>query len=169
MAPSRPDHGNEPGWGSILGLPIPIRRAQWHFWSFCAWVTAFTVVNVTARLVALLAHSPELQWHLIPPLLTIDIIPTAIFCGIFSPIGVETIAMVIAAYYSRRKRRENIEEGRTEGRTEGREEGRAEGREEANIAWRVWNQRRLAAEAVGQTFDEPAPDFDNGAENTENS
>ena len=77
--------------------------------------------------------------------------------------------MVIAAYYSRRKRRENIEEGRTEGRTEGREEGRAEGREEANIAWRVWNQRRLAAEAVGQTFDEPAPDFDNGAENTENS
>ena len=61
--------------------------------------------------------------------------------------------MVIAAYYSRRKRRENIEAGRTE--------GREEGREEANAAWRIWNQRRLAAEAVGQAFDEPAPDFDN--------
>ena len=35
--------------------------------------------------------------------------------------------MVIAAYYSRRKRRENIEEGR--------EEGRAAGREEANVVW----------------------------------
>ena len=67
--------------------------------------------------------------------------------------------MVIAAYYSRRKRRENIEEGRTEGRAE----GRAAGREEANAAWRIWNQRRLAAEAVGQAFDEPAPDFDNSA------
>lgn len=62
--------------------------------------------------------------------------------------------MVIAAYYSRRKRRENIEEGR--------EEGRAAGREEANVAWRMWNQRRLAAEAVGQPFDEPAPDFGDG-------
>ena len=62
--------------------------------------------------------------------------------------------MVIAAYYSRRKRHENIEEGR--------EEGRAVGREEANVAWRTWNQRRLAAEAVGQPFDEPAPDFGSG-------
>lgn len=72
--------------------------------------------------------------------------------------------MVIAAYYSRRKRRENIEEGRTEGR----EEGRVAGREEANVAWRMWNQRRLAAESMGQSFDEPAPDFDNGAEGTGN-
>ena len=160
MGQGRPDHGGEPGWGSILGLPIPIRRAQWHFWSFSAWVTAFTIANVTARLVALLEHSPELQWHAVPPLLTIDIIPTAIFCGIFSPVGVETIAMVIAAYYSRRKRRENIEEGR--------EEGRAAGREEANVVWRTWNQRRLAAEALGQPFDEPAPDLDGGAEDAGN-
>ena len=103
----------------------------------------------------------QLQWHQIPPLFTADIIPTAIFCGIFSPIGVETIAMVIAAYYSRRKRRENLAAGRAE--------GRAEGREEVNSAWREWNQRRLAAEAVGQPFNEPAPDFGNGIEDTGNS
>lgn len=102
--------------------------------------------------------SPEMQpqWHQIPPLFTADIIPTAIFCGIFSPIGVETIAMVIAAYYSRRKRRENLAAGR------------AEGRAEVNAAWREWNQRRLAAESVGQPFDEPAPNFDNDSEDTVN-
>ena len=64
--------------------------------------------------------------------------------------------MVIAAYYSRRKRRENLAAGR------------AEGREEVHAAWREWNQRRLAAEAVGEPFNEPAPDFGNGIEDTGN-
>ena len=58
--------------------------------------------------------------------------------------------MVIAAYYSRRKRRENLEAGR------------AEGLEEANVAWQEWNRRRIAAETAGETFDEPPPDFGNG-------
>ena len=59
--------------------------------------------------------------------------------------------MVIAAYYSRRKRRENLAAGR------------AEGLEEANAAWREWNRRRMSAEQAGQLFDEPPPDFANGA------
>ncbi|MDE2961265.1 MAG: hypothetical protein OXU28_14635 [Chloroflexota bacterium] len=59
--------------------------------------------------------------------------------------------MVIAAYYSRRKRRENLAAGRTEGL------------EEANAVWREWNRRRMAAEKAGQLFEEPPPDFDNGA------
>ncbi|MDE2785305.1 MAG: hypothetical protein OXL37_01435 [Chloroflexota bacterium] len=62
--------------------------------------------------------------------------------------------MVIAAYYSRRKRRENLAAGRAEGRTEGLEE--------ANAVWREWNRRRMAAEKAGQLFDELPPDFDNG-------
>ena len=62
--------------------------------------------------------------------------------------------MVIAAYYSRRKRRENLEAGRAE--------GRAEGLEEANAAWQEWNRRRIAAETAGEPFDEPPPDFGNG-------
>ena len=61
--------------------------------------------------------------------------------------------MVLAAFYSRRKRQEAVEKGRTEGKEEGREEGR----EEANAAWEAWNSRRLEAEAVGRPFNEPPP------------
>lgn len=85
--------------------------------------------------------------------------------------------MVIAAYYSRRKRRENLEQGRVEGHAEGRAEGhaagriegRAEGIEAANAAWREWNLRRLVAEDTAQPFDEPPPNFDSGSEETGNS
>ena len=76
--------------------------------------------------------------------------------------------MVFAAYYSRRKRREYFEEGREQGRAEGREEARKEGRKLADAAWRAWNQRRLAAKDTGQPFDEPPPDFSNGAGDTAN-
>lgn len=62
--------------------------------------------------------------------------------------------MVIAAYYSRRKRRENLEAGR------------AEGLGEANSAWQEWNRRRIAAETDGEPFDEPPPNFDNGTPTT---
>ena len=60
--------------------------------------------------------------------------------------------MVLAAYYSRRKRRENLEAGRAE----------------ANSAWQEWNRRRIAAETAGQPFDEPPPDLSNGAGDTAN-
>ena len=36
-------------------------------------------------------------------------------------------------------------------------EGRAEGHAEERQMWMEWNERRLAAEAVGEIFDEPAP------------
>ena len=39
-----------------------------------------------------------------------------------------------------------------------REKAREEGRDETNAVWRDWNQRRLAAEANGETFTEPPPD-----------
>ncbi len=51
-------------------------------------------------------------------------------------------------------------EGRVEGRAEGRVEGRAEGRTEMLEAVRQWNERRLAAEAKGEPFDEPLPGAD---------
>ncbi len=172
MTASGMDYGDDPGWSSILGLPIPLRRIRLHFWSFSVAVTALTAFNITARVAAHIEASRELPWHQIPPLLTADIIPTVIFCGIFSPIGVEATTMVIAAYYSRRKRRENLEKGRAEGRAKGRAEGLAEGRaegiEEANAAWREWNLRRLVAEDTAQPFDEPPPSFDSGAEDTGN-
>ncbi len=51
-------------------------------------------------------------------------------------------------------------EGRVEGRAEGRVEGRAEMRAEMLEAVRQWNERRLAAEAKGEPFDEPLPGAD---------
>ena len=164
MSVRTPDHGDGTEWGSLLGLPIPLSRIRLHFWSFSAAVTSFTAFNIAARIAALPQNSPEPLWHRIPPLLTVDIVPTAIFCGIFSPIGVEVTAMVIAAYYSRRKRRENLETGRTEGFAE----GRAKGLDEANSVWQEWNRRRIAAETAGQPFDEPPPDFSNRAGHTAN-
>ncbi len=56
--------------------------------------------------------------------------------------------MISEKYLNRREER-----GRTEGRTEGRVEGRTEERRK----WEEWNERRLAAEAAGEEFTEPAP------------
>ena len=40
-----------------------------------------------------------------------------------------------------------------------REQRRAEGRAEVNRAWREWNERRLEAEARGESFTEPPPKY----------
>ena len=38
-----------------------------------------------------------------------------------------------------------------------REEGHKQGSAEASARWEAWNERRLAAEAKGEPFDEPTP------------
>ena len=57
------------------------------------------------------------------------------------------------------------ERQRAEGREQGLAEGRAEGRAEAEAEFRQlvseWNQRRLAAAARNEPFDEPLPLLDN--------
>ena len=73
--------------------------------------------------------------------------------------------MVVADYITQRwlnPLKERLrEEGRAEGRAQGRAEGRAQGRAEAeakiHAEWEAWNERRMAAEAVGEPFDEPPP------------
>ena len=56
---------------------------------------------------------------------------------------------------------EGIAEGKAEGIAEGKAEGIAEGKVEgfqmANQAWVEWFQRKEAAEAAGEPFDEPSP------------
>ena len=56
---------------------------------------------------------------------------------------------------------EGIAEGKAEGIAEGKAEGIAEGKTEgfhiANQAWVEWFQRKEAAEAAGEPFDEPSP------------
>ena len=59
------------------------------------------------------------------------------------------IVMVVADYFTKRwlnPLKEKL-----------REEARAEGRTEINTAWQTWNERRMAAEANGEPFDEPSP------------
>ena len=57
-------------------------------------------------------------------------------------------------------------EGREQGLAEGREQGREEGREQAKAELRrlvsEWDQRRLAAAARDEPFDEPHPLLENG-------
>ena len=53
-----------------------------------------------------------------------------------------------------------LEKRRRKARAEGRDEGRAEGRDERTAEVVAWNDRRLAAEANNQPFDEPIPGTD---------
>ena len=74
--------------------------------------------------------------------------------------------MVLADYITKKwlnpLKEQLREEGREQGREQGRQEGREEGREQAavkiNAQWRDWIERRDAAAAKGEPFDEPPPD-----------
>ena len=55
------------------------------------------------------------------------------------------------------RRREETEQRRQRVREEGVAEGRAEGRAESQAEWEAWNERRMAAEANGEPFDERPP------------
>ena len=77
--------------------------------------------------------------------------------------------VMIAADYLRKKLIEPLEERRRreaeqrqreameKGRAEGHVEGRAERQAQNQAAWVAWNERRVAAEANGEPFDEPTP------------
>ena len=53
-----------------------------------------------------------------------------------------------------------LEKRREKARAEGIAKGRVEGRAELAAEVAAWNERRLAAEANGQPFDEPPPGED---------
>ena len=76
-------------------------------------------------------------------------------------------SMVMAEYFAKKVLEPSIErtrerlrkQAREEGREKGREEGREEANAEANAKVQAWNRRRLDAEARGERFDEPPPQF----------
>ena len=83
--------------------------------------------------------------------------------------------MVVAHYLRKRliepleeRRRQEAEqrqrEAREKGLAEGLAEGRVKGEAQAQAAWEAWNERRLAAEAGGESFDEPPPGTSNRGE-----
>ena len=72
--------------------------------------------------------------------------------------------MVAARYIEERylnplraKRIKREEEAKKEICEEGLEKGREQGSAEASARWGAWNERRLAAEAKGEPFNEPTP------------
>ena len=65
--------------------------------------------------------------------------------------GPQTVMVV--ADYLRKKLIEPLDERREERRNRFRQEGQAQ----TQAAWESWNERRLAAEASGEPFDEPPP------------
>ena len=69
--------------------------------------------------------------------------------------GPQTIMVV--ADYLRKKLIEPLEERRRQEAQRREQEVRAEGRAETQAAWEAWNERRMAAEAGGEPFDEPPP------------
>ena len=50
-----------------------------------------------------------------------------------------------------------LREGRQDGLREGRQEGRQEGRLAERAEWDAWLERMAAAQAAGESFDEPPP------------
>lgn len=77
--------------------------------------------------------------------------------------GPNTI-MVVGDYLRKRliepleeRRRQEAEQRQREAREKGLAEGLAEGRAQGQAAWEAWNERRLAAEANGEPFDELPP------------
>ncbi len=52
---------------------------------------------------------------------------------------------------------QGITEGKAQGIAEGKAQGKTEGIAERDRMWTEWNERRLAAAAKGQPFDEPPP------------
>lgn len=65
--------------------------------------------------------------------------------------------MVVADYITQRWLNPLKERLREEGRAEGRAQGRAEAEAKIHAEWEAWNERRMAAEAAGEPFDEPPP------------
>ena len=54
-----------------------------------------------------------------------------------------------------KREQEAMRKIREEGYKEGYEEGHKQGSAEAHARWETWNERRLAAKANGEPFDEP--------------
>ncbi len=163
---------DERQWISFLG--VPLERVRAHFWVFSACFVATLVFYTYVHAVD--AANPS--WRQAPSLIIGDTTRAAAFWVLASPIVVEGVAMVFAALYREKKRREAEEkiqqaaEKAAEQVQQAAEQAQLAAEQaqlaaeqaivETHAAWREWNQRRMKAEAEGQPFTEPPPDFEPG-------
>ena len=68
-------------------------------------------------------------------------------------------AKIRAEEEARQARMRAEEEARQARMREEEEKRRAEGRAESHAEWVAWNERRMTAEARGESFDEPPPEL----------
>ena len=92
-------------------------------------------------------------------LLTRTSVLMALIVGFFFILShiLEEIMFGYAKLFRNRVYAEGKAEGIAEGKAEGIAEGKVEGFQMANQAWVEWFQRKEAAEAAGEPFDEPSP------------
>ena len=77
--------------------------------------------------------------------------------------GIDLIMLLSDWYLARQEKR--IEAAKSEGKAEGKVEGKVEGKAEVYREIAAWDSRRKAAEARGESFDEPPPGLaQNGSE-----
>ena len=136
---------DDAAWVSLFS--VPLHRIRPHFWTFSACFVATLIFYICAHTIA--ADNPS--WRQTPTLVMADAARAGAFWLFASPILLEVAIMVFAALYRYEKRQEDL--------AKGREEGIAQ----ANAVWRAWNDRRLAAEANGESFTEPPPDIINNS------
>ncbi len=140
------DRSNETRlWVPFLG--VPLERVRPHFWTFSVCFVITLIFYVYVHVVDV--DSPT--WHQAPSLVIADTTRAAAFWVLASPILVEGVVMVFGWLY--------VEKKRQEARRESREEAIAE----RDALWDAWNQRRMEAEANGESFTEPPPSARNGS------
>ena len=133
---------DEPERNRRIGIPnIPAGTGRWYLTVFTVITTYLTLANT----LFVVTTEQITGWQAIQYVATGEILKAGGVALITSPIIVEVGRMVIAGMWSERRERR------------AREQGRAEGEERANQRWEEWNQRRLQAEAHGETFTEPPP------------
>lgn len=143
--------------------PIWTIRSGWR----ASYLILFTIQSTIATAL--------LIWYQVTELTTDTLIETilAIIQGI-AWIGAASVTtsvtitevingiMVIGEWMRDRFVEPQKEKQRQEGLEQGLEQGLKQGLQQERKRWTQWNQRRMEAEAKGETFNEPIPDSDNG-------
>ena len=136
------DRSNETRlWVPFLG--VPLERVRPHFWTFSVCFVITLIFYVYVHVID--ADNPT--WRYTPSLIIGDTTRAAAFWVLASPILVEGVVMVFGWLYMEKKRQENREKAIAE----------------RDALWDAWNQRRMEAEANGESFTEPPPSARNGS------
>ena len=147
----------EPVWDNlqILGVTVP----PWLFWSTIGLILGATLLET---LEAWENHAAQPFLRQLWLAASEDKFQTPFhLAAIYVPVGlgIQKVREAIMRFLNQDA---TIEKARAAGRAEGLAEGIAEARAETHQAWVEWNQRREAAAARNEPFNEPPPSLSRG-------